>query len=219
MIMTKEKPLEEILGYLSPYKKILVVGCDGCTTPPRGLREAKTYATLIEMSRKPKNKNFECKATTVGISCDNHDCATTLTPQIENVDAILSFACGVGVQTLVDVFPEIPIYPAQDTIFLGSQDRDNATMYEKCMSCGDCILGETGGICPRTRCPKGLLNGPCAGHMDEKCEVDREKDCAWVLIYKRMKDAGQLDKFREFRKPRNYQISTAPQQVVGSNSE
>jgi len=78
MIVTKEKPLEEILGFLTPYKKILVVGCDGCTTPPRGLREAKTYSTLVEMSGKLNNKNFECKATTVAKQCDNHDCATTL---------------------------------------------------------------------------------------------------------------------------------------------
>jgi len=228
MIVTKEKTLEEILGFLTPHKKILVVGCDGCTTPPRGLREAKTYTMLVEMSGKLKNKNFECKATTVAKQCDNHDCATTLTPQTENVDAILSLACGVGVQTLVEVFPEIPIYPGQNTVFLGSQDRDNATMYEKCKSCGDCLLGETGGVCPVTRCPKGIMNGPCGGCVEGKCEVPYEirdengkviktiqKDCAWYQIYERLKKVDRLDLFVKYRPPRDRIVSGSPRILEG----
>lgn len=118
MIVTKEKTLREISLLLSQYRKILVVGCDGCTTPPRGLREAKTYAMLIEMDGRLKNKDIQCQATTISKQCDNYECATTLAQQVQGMDAILSFACGVGVQTLAEVFPEIPVYPAQDTVFL-----------------------------------------------------------------------------------------------------
>ena len=204
MIVTEEKRLEKILGFLSPHKNILVVGCDGCTQPPRGLREAKTYAMLIEMGGKLQNKEFRCKPTTVAKQCDNHGCATTLTPQIEGIDAILSLACGAGVQTLVKVFSDIPVYPGQDTIFIGSQERENGNLYEMCRACGDCILFETGGVCPITRCAKGLLNGPCGGMYEGKCEVGHyERDCAWVLIYDRLKHLGMMDLFKEYKAPRD----------------
>jgi methylenetetrahydrofolate reductase (NADPH) len=211
VIVTKEKTLREISSSLSPYKKILVVGCDGCTTPPRGLREAKTYAMLIEMDGKIKNRDIQCQATTISKQCDNYECATTLAQQVQGMDAILSFACGVGVQTLVEVFPKIPVYPAQDTFFLGSQDRDNATMYEKCRGCGECLLGETAGICPITRCAKSLLNGPCGGQVKGKCEAGGWKDdCAWVLIYRQLKERNELELFKKFRTPRDYRISEHP---------
>ena len=214
MIMTKEKPLEEILHLLAPHKKILVVGCDGCTTPPRGLREAKTFAMLIEMGGKLKNKEFICKPTTVGKQCDNYEVNAALGQQLQDVDAVLSMSCGVGVQTLVEVFPSSPIYPAQDTIFLGSQDRENGAMHERCRACGECLLGETGGICPVTRCAKSLLNGPCGGQVKGKCEAGGWKnDCAWVLIYNHLKEKDRLDLFRKFRAPHDYRVSEHPRNL------
>jgi len=214
MIVTKEKTLKEILQPLSLFKKILVVGCDGCTTPPRGLREAKTFAMLIEMGGKLKSKNFQCQPTTIGKQCDNYECNTTLAQQVEGADAILSLACGVGVQTLAEVFPKIPVYPAQDTVFLGSQDRDGATLHEKCRGCGECILGETAGICPITKCAKSLLNGPCGGQVEGKCEAGGWKnDCAWILIYKQLKERNELDSFKKFRIPRDYRISEHPRKL------
>jgi methylenetetrahydrofolate reductase (NADPH) len=215
MIVTKEKGLEEISRMLAPHKRILVVGCDGCTTPPRGLREAKALAMLIEMSGKLKNKELQCRPTTMGKQCDNYEVRTTLTPQTENADALLSLACGVGVQILAEVFPGIPTYPAQETVFLGSQERDNAAMYEKCRACGECLLGETGSICPITRCAKSLLNGPCGGQVEGKCEAGGWKnDCAWVLIYNRLKERNELDLFRKFRIPRDYRVSEHPRSLI-----
>jgi hypothetical protein len=214
MIITKEKALQEILGLLAPYKRILIVGCEGCTTPTRGLREAKTYAILVEMGGKLKNKKLQCRPTTMEKQCDNYEVITNLTPQIQDADAILSLACGVGVQILSEVFPNIPIYPAQDTVFLGSQDRDNNTMHEKCRACGECLLGETGGICPITRCAKSLLNGPCGGQVQGKCEAGGWKnDCAWVLIYNRLKERNELDLFTKFRIPPDYRVSEHPRQL------
>jgi methylenetetrahydrofolate reductase (NADPH) len=214
MIVTKEKTLEEISRLLEPYNRILVVGCDGCTTPPRGLRESKTLAMLVEMRGKLENRRFQCRPTTVGKQCDNYEVNTTLTPQTQEVEAILSLACGVGVQVLAEVFPNVPVYPAQDTVFVGSQDRDSATMYEKCRACGECVLGETGSVCPITRCAKSLLNGPCGGQVEGKCEAGGWKnDCAWILIYNRLKERNQLDLFRKFRIPNDFRLSEHPRKL------
>jgi methylenetetrahydrofolate reductase (NADPH) len=215
MIVTKQKDLAEISCMLASHSEVLVVGCDGCTTPPRGLREAKALAMLIEMEGRLKNKEYRCRQTTMGKQCDNYEVKTTLSPQIEDADAVLSLACGVGVQTLGEVFPNVPIYPAQDTVFLGSQDRDNAAMHEKCRACGECLLGETGSICPITKCAKALLNGPCGGQVKGKCEAQGWKnDCAWVLIYNRLKERNELDLFTKFRIPRDYRISEHPRDLV-----
>jgi 5,10-methylenetetrahydrofolate reductase len=214
MIVTKEKALQEILYLLAQHRRILVVGCEGCTTPTRGLREAKTYTMLVEMGGKLQNREFQCRPTTVGKQCDNYEVSTTLTPQIQDADAMLSLACGVGVQTLNEVFPAIPTYPAQETVLLGSQDRDNATMNEKCRACGECLLGETGGICPITRCAKSLLNGPCGGQVNGKCEAGGWKnDCAWILIYSRLKERNELNSFKKFRVPKDYRISEHPRKL------
>lgn len=215
MIVTKQKSPEEISRTLASHKKILVVGCDGCTTPPRGLREAKALAMLVEMNGRLNKREHQCRPTTMGKQCDNYEVRTTLTPQIEDADAILSLACGVGVQTLAEVFPNVLIYPGQDTVFLGSQDRDNAAMYERCRACGECLLAETGSICPITRCAKALLNGPCGGQVKGKCEAQGWKnDCAWILIYNRLKERNQLDLFKKFRIPRDYRISEHPRSLV-----
>ncbi len=216
MIVTRVKPLDEIVNFLEPYKKILIVGCDGCTQPPRGLREASTYAKLIEMAGKLKNRVYETKAITVAISCDNNLVSTSLRPQIEKVDVVLSFACGIGVQTLSEVFPEIPVFPAQDSIFYGSQEREQGKLYERCRACGNCVLADTGGICPITRCAKQILNGPCGGDYKEKCEVGGwEKPCAWIEIYKKLKAMNRLDLFLKFHPPRDFSISQWPRETGG----
>ncbi|MDY6931277.1 MAG: methylenetetrahydrofolate reductase C-terminal domain-containing protein [Halobacteriota archaeon] len=221
MIITKEKPIEEIVKYLEPFEKILIVGCDGCTQPPRGLREAETYASLIEMALDLKGKNVECAATTVVRQCCNDGVKNWVKP--DEYDAVLSMACGIGVQILTQVFPKVPVFPAQNTVFIGSEEKREGAMYEMCMSCGDCLLAETGGICPVTRCAKGLMNGPCGGCVEGKCEVPAYKknwkgevietvnnDCAWYLIYNRLKEMDKLEQFRKYRPPRDRSISIHP---------
>jgi len=162
MIVTTPKPLDELLDFLSPYTNILVAGCDGCTQPPRGLREAKTLSQLLELGGKLRNKNFTFKVTTVAKQCDNYLAASILRPQINGAEAVLSLACGIAV---------------------------------------------TGGICPVARCSKGLLNGACGGSKEGKCELNPEKDCAWILIYEQLKKMGKLELLKEFHTPRDYQLS------------
>jgi hypothetical protein len=213
MIVTTQKPLDEILDFLSSYSDILIAGCDGCTQPPRGLREAKTLSQLLELGGKLRGKAFRFKVTTVGKQCDSFLTATTLKPQLEGVEAVLSLACGIGVQTITEVFPHLLTFPTQNTLFMGREEREGSNLEERCSACGDCILSYTGGICPITRCAKGLLNGPCGGTNNGKCEVDPEKDCAWTLIYQRLEKQGRLDLMQKIYPPRNFQTVVKPGKV------
>ncbi|MBA7700174.1 hypothetical protein ES703_108883 [subsurface metagenome] len=207
MIIVTQKPLDEILDFVSPYDSILIAGCDGCTQPPRGLREAKTLSQLLELGGKLRNKDFVFKVTTTAKQCDSYLTASMLKPQMDDVAAVLSLACGAGVQTVAELFPELPVFPAQNTHFIGVEDREGGILEERCVGCGDCLLVQTGGICPVTRCAKGLLNGACGGSKNGKCELDSEKDCAWILIYERLEKQGKLELLKEFRPPRDYQLS------------
>ena len=214
MIVTDQKPLEEILDFLSPYGDILIAGCDGCTQPPRGLREAQTLGELIGLAGRLRGRDFKVKVTTVAKQCDSYLTVTTLKSQTEDVEAILSLACGLGVQTIAEVLPDVPVFPAQNTLFIGTEIREEGTFEERCAACGDCILSLTGGICPIARCAKGLLNGPCGGATNGKCEVDPEKDCAWYLIIKRLEKLGKLDVLEGIRAPRNFQAVARPGKVM-----
>ena len=207
MIVTTQKPLDEILGFIAPYNNILIAGCDGCTQPPRGLREAKTLSQLLELGGKLRNKDFTFKVTTMAKQCDSYLVASMLKPQMEGVEAVLSLACGIGVQTLAQLFPDVPALPTQNTHFMGAEERDEEALEIRCAGCGDCLLAVTGGICPVARCAKGLVAGPCGGSKDGKCELSPERDCAWVLIYNQLKKQGKLQNLKQFRPPRDYQLS------------
>jgi hypothetical protein len=206
MIVTAQKPLDEILDSISPYSNILIAGCDGCTQPPRGLREARTLSQLLELGGRLRDRNFAFKVATVVKQCDSFLTASALKPLVDDVDAVLSLACGVGVQTVAGLFPDLPVLPAQNTHFMGVEDREGGILEERCVGCGDCLLVLTGGICPVTRCAKGLLNGACGGARNGKCEMNPAKDCAWELIFQRLAKQDKLDLIKEFRPPRNYQL-------------
>ena len=207
MIVTTLKPLDEIMDFISPYKNILIVGCDGCTQPPRGIKEAGTLSQLLELFGKQKNKEFNFKIITIAKQCDSYLVASVLEPQTEGVEAILSLACGIGVQEIAKIFPGIPVFPAQNTHFMGAEEREAGTLEERCAGCGDCLLALTGGVCPVARCTKGLLNGACGGSKDGKCELSPERDCGWILIYEQLEKLGKLQNLKEFRPPRDYQLT------------
>jgi hypothetical protein len=207
MIVTTLKPLDEIMDFISPYKNILIVGCDGCTQPPRGIKEAGTLSQLLELFGKQKNKEFTFKIITIAKQCDSYLIASVLGPQTEGVEAILSLACGIGVQEIAKIFPGIPVFPAQNTHFMGAEEREAGTLEERCAGCGDCLLALTGGVCPVARCTKGLLNGACGGSKDGKCELNPERDCGWILIYEQLEKQGKLQNLKEFRPPRDYQLT------------
>ena len=207
MIVTTLKPLDEIMDFISPYKNIMIVGCDGCTQPPRGIKEAGTLSQLLELAGKQKNKEFNFKIITIAKQCDSYLVASILEPQTEGVEAILSLACGIGVQEIAKIFPGIPAFPAQNTHFMGAEEREAGILEERCAGCGDCLLALTGGVCPVARCTKGLLNGACGGSKNGKCELSPERDCGWILIYEQLEKQGKLQNLKEFRPPRDYQLT------------
>jgi hypothetical protein len=120
-------------------------------------------------------------------------------------------ACALGVHKL-SLYLDQPVIPALDTLFIGVEDSPG-NFHEVCTQCGQCIIGELAGVCPITKCHKGLLNGPCGGTNNGKCEVDSERDCAWTLIYRRLEEQGRLDSFRKYQPPKNYHVMLKPKTI------
>jgi len=217
LIVTEQKPLEEITGAVGDFDNILIVGCDGCAGVYQvgGEKQAEILGLLLSMERELKHeKNVKTKATSVLRQCDRRIVATSLRPLVDECGAIITLACGAGAQTMAEVFNRKLVVPGVNTKFIGAQDRETGRFYELCSACGDCLLLETGGICPLTRCAKALLNGPCGGQAKGKCEVGGwKKDCAWVLIYNRLKERGRLDLFTKFRLPKDFRESGHPREL------
>ena len=190
MIITQRKPMEDLLAMLEGVQKVALVGCGNCASACQtgGENEVREMKALLE------SKGIEVVGTLVPEECCHKMLVKKELKALRDsgAQAILGMACGDGVQTVADN-AEVPVYPANDTLFLGQIERVGI-FHEYCRMCGDCVLGETGGICPVTRCAKGLVNGPCGGQKNGKCEVDPENDCAWILIYKRLEKLGQLHK-------------------------
>jgi len=222
LIIVKQKPLKEIFEMMKGLKKLLIVGCDGCASiiQAGGERQAEVLKSLFEMERKVKGEEApDIKAISILRQCDRQIATTALNPLIDDYDAVVCLGCGVGVQTVADLFDTKLIIPANDTKFIGMHDTKADKFYEVCSACGECILFETGGVCPITRCAKSLLNGPCGGQAKGKCEVGGWKnECAWVLIYNRLKERNRLDLFTKFRPPKDYRVSGHPREL-GSETE
>ena len=212
MIITEQKPLDEILKMLKPFDKIFIIGCGTCST----LCQTGGEDQVKEMAERLKDRKI-LGAVVVETPCDarilRRD-TRKLKDKIDEADALLCLCCGAGVQDIVDHTNKICI-PGLDTKFLGKIERIGE-FYERCRACGECVLYETGGICPIVRCPKGMLNGPCGGMYDGKCEVGGyEQDCAWVLIYDRLKNLGMMDLFKEYKPPRdNSKLKAQPGEIV-----
>jgi hypothetical protein len=147
------------------------------------------------MARQKMGKKIEVLEATPARQCEP-EFALEMGEAVEKVEAVVSIACGVGVQTLARHFPRIPIFPGVNTAFLG-ETSTHGIWEERCQACGNCLLEKTGGICPVARCAKQLLNGPCGGPSNGKCEINPETDCAWQLIYDRLSRLGQLDRLEE----------------------
>ncbi len=199
MIIVKEKPLEEIVGFLGPYRKIVLVGCQGCFQPRRGAKEAEEYVPKLAAHGKT------VRVSTVARQCDHNLVMTApkLKDELGDAEVILSLGCGAGVQMLSEVFPHIPVFPVQNTMFIGGEAQDGE-LREYCSACGNCVLHLTGGICPITRCAKSLLNGPCGGSERGRCEVDPALECAWCLIYQRLAALGRLESLAEIWQVRDW---------------
>jgi len=209
--ITRAKPFEKIIDLLREMERIFIVGCGTCTTMTHtgGLEEVSAMKEKLQGVQK-----VITGTTIIPVACDNltEEMVQQYFQALKEAQALLIMTCAFGVQTL-SRFVDLPTIPALDTLFVGKEL--GLGLYEEvCTQCGECILGETGGICPVTSCHKGLVNGPCGGTKDGKCEVDPEKDCAWTLIYERLKKQGRLPAMLRFQPAKNYQVEPKPGRIL-----
>ena len=208
--MTRQKPIEEIKEQLANLDRPFIVGCGTCTT----MTKTGGVDQVLEMREQLQELGKLVSGwTVIPTACDE---MTEVAMKengraIQNASCILAMTCALGVHRM-SLYLDRPVIPALDTLFIAVEDTPGY-FREVCAQCGQCILGETAGICPITACHKGLVNGPCGGTNNGKCEVDQEKDCAWTLIYERLKEQGRLDLMRKYYHPRNFQVVPRPRTV------
>jgi ferredoxin len=213
MIITKKKDISQILEYLGGRKKVYLFGCNSCAEQCQtgGKKELDEMTTVLRENDKE----------ITGTSLVDETCYKMLIKKefkvneaIMSSDAILVLACGAGVKTVAETAGDsLPVFPALDSLFLASVER-YGRFFEGCSLCGECILGNTAGICPHTFCPKGLLNGPCGGVINGKCEVNIENNCIWVDIYRRLKTQGRLDVLKKIHPPKDHSNGIKPRKVI-----
>lgn len=210
MIVAKPKEFSDILEMVREYTRVLVAGCGTCVAVclTGGEKEAGILATRLQLAAGRENKYFEAFAATVERQCDR-EFLRLFSDHVDRADAVVSLACGAGIQFLAEMYPETPVFPGVDTSFIGVAEGAGIWS-ERCRSCNQCYLGITGGICPVTMCAKGLLNGPCGGPQNGKCETSPERDCAWVKIIDRLEQQSRLDILRDFVPPRRHDLSSYP---------
>ena len=204
MIIVKTKPLAEIQKSLEGYRRVLLVGCNTCAAVALagGELEVDTLVQTLRLASKQDGAGATFEGTVVQRQCEPEFIEGI---DIETFDAVLSLGCGAGVALLADN-NDIPIFPALDTMFVGAA-KGLASWSAECSACGSCVLGETGGICPVTRCAKGIMNGPCGGVKDGRCELG-DRDCAWVQIYERLDHTHRGSEFALTHEPKDYSAKT-----------
>ncbi len=207
MIVGKGKPIKEILSKIESCSSILVVGCGECTTVCHvgGEKEVNILASQLEMVSKIKKRDLRIEKAMVERQCDG-EFLEDLTEIIGGVDVVVTLGCGAGAQTLAALFPETPVVPGINTRFIGAH-TEKFRWDEKCSGCGDCIIGDFGGFCPITRCTKSLLNGPCGGSQDGRCELDPDIECVWQLIIERLMGRDLLDQLMTIHEPKDWRTS------------
>lgn len=207
MIVAERKKIDYLLEIVKEHKSILVLGCGTCVTVclAGGEREVSIISSALRIASRIAGLGITFEELTIERQCDNIFIEAAA-EAIKRNDAVLSLGCGAGVQAIAERYPEKPVYAGLDTFFLGILE-ERGVWTEKCDHCGDCLLADYGGICPVTRCAKKLLNGPCGGSREERCEVNPDLPCAWQLIYQRLKDIGQLDRLKKISTPKNWSVS------------
>ena len=206
--ITEQKPLEEVLQCLKKSQSVYIIGCGTCTT----LCHTGGKAEVLEMKDKLEASGKKVTGwMVIPTACDE---LTKYALQenaegIATADCILAMPCALGVQTIGFHLKEAkPVYPALNTLFLGTEDSPGHFI-EACLQCGSCVLGRTAAICPLVRCAKSLLNGPCGGSAEGKCEISPDVPCAWQIIYDRLAEMGRLDEMEEIEPVKDWSPSVS----------
>jgi hypothetical protein len=221
MIVAARKPLEEIIAKVENYKSVMVAGCATCVAECRagGDKEVEILTSQLRIALSKKKPGIRMSKCTIERQCEP-EMIEEHAKKIRECDAVLSIACGVGVQQMAERFKNMDIYPGLNTLFMGTHSEPSVWA-ERCGACGNCILDLTGGICPVARCSKNLLNGPCGGTNNGKCEVSDETPCAWAQIVERLREQGRLDRLEEIIEARDWSTSEhgGPRRVVRDDLE
>ncbi len=216
MIVGSQKPIDEIWEMVKDAKKLLVFGCNTCVAicHAGGEKEAKSMASMLRMRASEEGVTMTVEDLTIQRHCEPEYFEPVM-DKAREYDLVLSLACGVGVNFLSERIGNIAVYPGINTQFFGAV-TEPGVFQELCAGCGDCILHMTGGICPVARCSKTLMNGPCGGTDNGKCEISSDVDCAWFMIVERMKALDTMDKLMDVRPPRDWGpgIAGGPRRVV-----
>jgi len=211
--ITGQKPLEEIMQYLDQSDSVYLIGCGTCAT----MLHTGGKSEVLEMKQQLEAAGKKVTGwMVIPTACDEltREALKDNARDIAPADSILIMTCAFGVQT-VSLYSDKPVYPALNTLFIGKEESPGCFI-EVCGQCGNCVLAHTAAICPLVRCAKSLLNGPCGGSVDGKCEVDPDIDCAWQLIIDRLAALGQLDKLEEIEPPRDWGTSHSggPRKII-----
>ena len=215
MIITKQKNFEEILKKIDG-KPVFIIGCSECAT----LCHTGGEEEVLTMKKTLNEKKIETTGWVIlDPACHLLNDKRLLRKhknEIENAEKILVLACGNGVQTVSELIKDIDIIAGTDTLFLGEIKRANE-FEKRCIMCGECIQDLFDGFCPITRCPKSMLNGPCGGSIDGKCEINKEIDCVWDIIYKRLKEKDKLYLLKDIKEPKDWSKSNAFRRVLNND--
>ncbi len=217
MIGTTPKPFEEISHALKGYEKVAVIGCDGCAKVCMTGGSDQVSQMVEKLKENSKNVLFALSPDRTCYVDKTKAALDPLMDKLKSAQAVLVLGCGGAVQITRQVLENygltIPVKVGLDSVGHIDTLIMGELAIEQCQECGECILNETGGICPVTKCAKSLLNGPCGGAQNGKCEVDSERDCAWILIYNRMIALGESDKLRRFMAPKDYSKMAKPRRL------
>ena len=205
MLISEQKPLEEILSYLEGDKSIFLIGCKGCAEGwgSGGEKQVAEMKNTLQEQGKAVSGSV-----VVDMLCDSALIKLKLRAykkEIAAADSILVLTDGAGVQTVAEIVNKV-VHPGCNTLSSGGAHAEWKEA-ERCLECGDCMLEFTGGLCPIARCSKHLLNGPCGGSQGGKCEVDPDIPCVWQQIVDRLAKLGQLDKLERLVTPKNWSVS------------
>lgn len=216
MITAERKGMEEIMEYVRPFQRILLVGCNECVTvcAAGGRKEVALLSSGLQMAFMKEGKKLAIKEITLERQCDP-EYVEELVDEIDQVEAVLSMACGCGVQEIAKRYKNKPVFPAVNTKFMGASEQQGVWA-ERCQGCGDCLLGITGGICPIARCSKRIMNGPCGGSTRGKCEISNDVDCAWQLIWDRLKALGMEKRYEDIMTAKDWRTSRdgGPRRII-----
>ena len=216
MIVAERKPIEEIIAEIEPFGNILILGCNECVTvcEAGGKKEVAVLASALRMHFLKEGRDVHVDEITLERQCD-HEYLEEVRGNMDQYDAVVSMACGVGVQFTAEDYPNMPVFPGVNTCFMGATE-ERGVWTERCQGCGQCILASTGSICPIARCAKRLLNGPCGGASNGKCEVGKDNMCAWQLIISRLEALGRMDEYERLSPLKDWSHDRAggPRKVV-----